>query len=110
MTCTTQDCNNVQCYVCSESCDYSHFNDLTRGGKKGNCPLFDNVVDRHKSDVSKAEKAARAKFLQEQPDLASDLPEVRAPKMNGERVRQPEDLISPALWGILSRQGYIQHF
>lgn len=45
MTCTK--CRNVQCYVCSESCSYQHFDDSRRGGKVGNCPLFDDVGVRH---------------------------------------------------------------
>ncbi|KAH6950995.1 hypothetical protein BKA56DRAFT_438290, partial [Ilyonectria sp. MPI-CAGE-AT-0026] len=27
MTCSVQECRNVQCYVCPENCDYSHFDD-----------------------------------------------------------------------------------
>jgi hypothetical protein len=72
MTCTRQGCRNVQCYVCSKSCDYRHFNDESRGGTKGNCPLFDNVEERHENDIKEAEKAARKKVLEENPDLAPD--------------------------------------
>ncbi|KAG9246206.1 ring finger protein [Calycina marina] len=36
-------CNKMTCSTpaCSESCGYDHFNDTRRGGKEGNCPLFD---------------------------------------------------------------------
>lgn len=71
MTCTRGGCRNVQCYVCSKSCDYSHFDDATRGGKKGNCPLFDSVEQRHEEDVTAAEEEARKKIAQENPALDS---------------------------------------
>ncbi|KAM0220111.1 hypothetical protein ACHAQI_000567 [Fusarium lateritium] len=72
MTCTRQGCRNVQCYVCSKSCDYKHFNDESRGGAKGNCPLFDSVEERHENDIKEAERAARKKVLEENPDLTPD--------------------------------------
>ncbi|ENH69046.1 hypothetical protein FOC1_g10010221 [Fusarium oxysporum f. sp. cubense race 1] len=34
MTCTRKGCGNVQCYVCSKSCDYDHFNDERRAKQK----------------------------------------------------------------------------
>ncbi|KAK2022648.1 RING finger protein [Colletotrichum zoysiae] len=67
MTCTAANCRNIQCYVCSKSCnDYSHFNDGGRGGKVGNCPLFDDVDINvlHKSQVKAAEDKARLKVLE----------------------------------------------
>ncbi|KAF4967919.1 hypothetical protein FSARC_4612 [Fusarium sarcochroum] len=73
MTCTRKGCRNVQCYVCSKSCDYQHFNDVHRGGKKGNCPLFESVEERHENEVKEAEKAAKKKVLEENPDLEADL-------------------------------------
>ncbi|KAF5678803.1 hypothetical protein FHETE_1044 [Fusarium heterosporum] len=73
MTCTRQGCRNVQCYVCSKSCDYKHFNDVNRGGKEGNCPLFDSVEERHENDIRGAEEAARKKILDANPDLEPDL-------------------------------------
>jgi E3 ubiquitin-protein ligase RNF216 len=65
---------NVQCYVCSASCDYTHFNDTNRGGKAGNCPLFDQgTVDlRHDQEVRAAEEAARKKVVQEDGTLTED--------------------------------------
>lgn len=51
MICTK--CSNIQCYICSKSCDYQHFNDSSRGGKAGNCPLFDgdNGVEQRHEEV-----------------------------------------------------------
>ncbi|KAL2267282.1 hypothetical protein VTJ83DRAFT_4559 [Remersonia thermophila] len=67
MRCTRSGCKNTQCYVCSESCDYSHFDDPSRGGKPGNCPLFDNVEDRHRDEVRRAEEEARKKVIESNP-------------------------------------------
>ncbi|RBQ66832.1 hypothetical protein FVER14953_06240 [Fusarium verticillioides] len=71
MTCTRKGCGNVQCYVCSKSCDYNHFNDESRGGKQGNCPLFESSEERHENEVNAAEKAAKQKLLEENPELAA---------------------------------------
>ncbi len=73
MTCTRGGCRNVQCYVCSKSCDYAHFDDSARGGKAGNCPLFDSVEKRHEEDVHAAEEEARKKVAEENPAVDSDL-------------------------------------
>lgn len=59
MTCTRTGCQNVQCYVCSQPCNYSHFNDASLGGKEGNCHLYDDVKDRHARETREAENAAR---------------------------------------------------
>lgn len=70
--CTRPGCGNLQCYVCSTSCGYEHFNDLTRGGKVGNCPLFDDVngvEGRHEDEVKRAEKLALEKIMADHPDL-----------------------------------------
>ncbi|CAM1511701.1 Fc.00g092140.m01.CDS01 [Cosmosporella sp. VM-42] len=69
MTCTLPGCRNVQCYVCSQSCGYDHFNDPNRGGKQGNCPLFDNSEIRHADEIREAEEKARAKAIEENPGL-----------------------------------------
>lgn len=76
MTCTRGGCYNVQCYVCSKSCDYRHFDDSTRGGKKGNCPLFDSVEQRHQSEVRAAEELARQQAAEQNPELAAELLEI----------------------------------
>lgn len=72
MTCTRNGCRNVQCYVCSESCDYNHFNDVSRGGEKGNCPLFESVHKRHDEEVQTAEKEALAKVLADHPEYTEE--------------------------------------
>ncbi|RFU32068.1 hypothetical protein B7463_g4246, partial [Scytalidium lignicola] len=68
MTCTRNGCYNIQCYVCHKSCTYDHFNDPGRGGKPGNCPLFENVEDRHNSEVKKAEREALKKVQEAHPE------------------------------------------
>ncbi|TGO71752.1 hypothetical protein BELL_0535g00010 [Botrytis elliptica] len=72
MTCTRNGCYNVQCYVCSKSCNYDHFNDVRRGGKEGNCPLFESVEERHNDEVKKAEKEALAKVRAEHPEYSEE--------------------------------------
>lgn len=88
MTCTK--CRNIQCYVCSKSCDYSHFNDASRGGKTGNCPLFDDgygVEKRHQEEVRAAEELARKKALEMHPEVQADLLEFRL----SEKVKKDEE-------------------
>jgi len=72
MTCTRSGCYNVQCYVCSKSCSYDHFNDRSRGGKPGNCPLFESVEERHQEEVKKAEKEALEKVRAEHPEYTEE--------------------------------------
>ncbi|KAF5872764.1 putative ring finger protein [Botrytis fragariae] len=72
MTCTRNGCYNVQCYVCSKSCNYDHFNDVRRGGKEGNCPLFESVEERHNDEVKKAEKEALDKVRAEHPEYSEE--------------------------------------
>ncbi|KAG4431417.1 hypothetical protein IFR05_013098 [Cadophora sp. M221] len=72
MTCTRNGCRNIQCYVCSKSCDYNHFNDPSRGGKAGNCPLFESVEQRHDEEVKKAEKEALEKVLADHPEYSEE--------------------------------------
>ncbi|KAH6673991.1 hypothetical protein F5X68DRAFT_41181 [Plectosphaerella plurivora] len=69
MTCTRAACGNVQCYVCSKSCAYDHFDDVNRGGKKGNCPLFDDLEKRHEEEVEKAREVAQKKLAAEEPNI-----------------------------------------
>lgn len=82
MTCTRAGCKNIQCYVCSKSCDYSHFNDLARGGKEGNCPLFDKdgVEARHDNEVQAAEVKARLKVMGDNPRISEELLKFDTPK------------------------------
>jgi TRIAD3 protein (E3 ubiquitin-protein ligase RNF216) len=72
MTCTRSGCFNVQCYICSKSCNYDHFNDTRRGGKTGNCPLFENVEARHDNEVKRAEKEAVDKVRAEHPEYTEE--------------------------------------
>ncbi|KAK2056008.1 hypothetical protein LY76DRAFT_169613 [Colletotrichum caudatum] len=92
MTCTAANCRNIQCYVCSKSCnDYSHFNDGGRGGKVGNCPLFDNVDINvlHKSQVKAAEDKARLKVLESNCGVDKDLLEFNESEHKPRRLRNP---------------------
>ena len=72
MTCTRPGCHNIQCYVCSKSCGYDHFNDVSRGGKPENCPLFENAEVRHDQEVKSAEKAAMEKVRADHPEYTED--------------------------------------
>jgi len=72
MTCTRNGCFNVQCYICSKSCNYDHFNDPQRGGRVGNCPLFESTQQRHDDDVRKAEKDALERIRAEHPEYSEE--------------------------------------
>lgn len=87
MTCTQSGCRNVQCYVCHKSCDYTHFNDLKRGGKEGNCPLFDSVEERHKDEVRRAEEKARKQAREEHPDVNAELFDIKV----SDKVKKDEE-------------------
>ncbi|KAK2004359.1 hypothetical protein LX36DRAFT_623317 [Colletotrichum falcatum] len=89
MTCTAANCRNIQCYVCSKSCDYNHFDDESRGGKSGNCPLFDNVDVRHNSEVKAAEEKARQKLLENNRDVDQDLLKFDLPEDKPREPRKP---------------------
>ncbi|KAF3936306.1 hypothetical protein ABW19_dt0208411 [Dactylella cylindrospora] len=66
-------CSTINCYLCQQVIkDYKHFNDTTRGGKAGNCPLFDNTDERHHNEVQQAELAAIAKIRTENPDITEE--------------------------------------
>lgn len=82
-------CRNLQCYICSESCDYAHFNDERRGGKEGNCPLFDKegIEARHFEEVQNAETAARNRVLQENTAIDAALLEFKTSK----KVQEDEE-------------------
>ncbi|KAK0636666.1 hypothetical protein B0T17DRAFT_86791 [Bombardia bombarda] len=84
MMCTRNGCRNIQCYVCSKSCDYSHFDDSLRGGKKGNCPLFESVDKRHEEDVRAAEEKARKEVVEENPNVDVSMLDINF----SERVRE----------------------
>ncbi|KAI1203855.1 hypothetical protein F5X97DRAFT_3602 [Nemania serpens] len=68
-------CGTVQCDVCRKTIiDYTHFNDPNRGGKVGQCPLFDESEGRHQAEVSTAEVQTRKKVVEENPDLVRTFP------------------------------------
>ncbi|KAJ8123557.1 hypothetical protein O1611_g9559 [Lasiodiplodia mahajangana] len=63
-------CGTLHCDVCRKTIqDYSHFNDLKRGGKAGQCPLFDESQRRYETEVSSAEAQMRKKVVEENPDV-----------------------------------------
>nr|POE82674.1 isoform 2 of e3 ubiquitin-protein ligase [Quercus suber] len=74
MTCPS--CSNLQCYVCSATLkNYDHF-ESGRPREQTNakaatkkCPLFDNVEERHSNEVKEAEAVAKAKIMEEIPDI-----------------------------------------
>ena len=72
MTCSRPGCRNIQCYVCSKSCGYEHFDDRSRGGKAGNCPLFESVEKRHEKEVREAEQMAVARIRAEHPEYTEE--------------------------------------
>lgn len=86
MTCSRPGCANVQCYVCHKSCGYSHFDDTSRGGKAGNCPLFESVEKRHEDEVRAAEEEARKKVAEENPEVEADVLEIKV----SEKVKDDE--------------------
>ncbi|KAK7958339.1 ring finger domain-containing protein [Apiospora saccharicola] len=68
ITCTR--CRTIQCYVCRQTVKgYDHFNDATRGGKEGQCPLFDATEERHEAEVQRAQEEMRKKVADENPNL-----------------------------------------
>ncbi|KAI0966272.1 hypothetical protein F4678DRAFT_297484 [Xylaria arbuscula] len=63
-------CGTLQCDVCRKTIlDYSHFNDIKRGGKMGQCPLFDASEERYQKEVTGAELEMRQKVVEKNPDL-----------------------------------------
>ncbi|KAI1336936.1 hypothetical protein F5Y15DRAFT_191612 [Xylariaceae sp. FL0016] len=67
---TCSKCRTIQCDVCRQTVsDYSHFNDTNRGGKEGQCPLFDSSEERHQNEVRQAEEDTRKKVIEENPQV-----------------------------------------
>ncbi|KAK6352753.1 hypothetical protein TWF696_004755 [Orbilia brochopaga] len=86
-------CSATNCYLCSKVIkDYKHFNDPNRGGKAGNCLLFDNTDERHHNEVQAAEQAAINKIRAENPDISEEEMRIRLSKvvLDGERQRIEE--------------------
>ncbi|KAG0134298.1 hypothetical protein HOY82DRAFT_481477 [Tuber indicum] len=81
-------CNTLQCYICSQTIkNYDHFNDPARGGKIGNCPLFDNTEERHHDEVETAAKKAMEMLRVEHPELDDEDLKIEL----SERVRKEEE-------------------
>jgi len=99
MTCSTKGCGNIQCYVCSKDCsNYGHFNDASRGGKEGQCPLFDSpgsLDKRHEEEVKAAELKARAQVIQENPEIPPEAFQFRF--ANGVAGREALPIVPPAM-------------
>lgn len=100
MTCPS--CQNVQCYVCSETLKgYEHFDQppgvRARGGG-AKCPLYDNLEQRHEREVKEAEDATRAEIVANNPDVRPEDLEIKMSdavnKATEQRIRQagPEGL------------------
>ncbi|EPS40224.1 hypothetical protein H072_5994 [Dactylellina haptotyla CBS 200.50] len=86
-------CSAMNCYLCSKVIkDYKHFNDATRGGKAGNCLLFDNTDERHRNEVQAAEEAAIAKIRAENPEISEEEMRIQLSQVviDGERQRIEE--------------------
>ncbi|KAI1462140.1 hypothetical protein F4805DRAFT_195364 [Annulohypoxylon moriforme] len=67
-------CRTLQCYVCRQTIvSYNHFNDTSRGGQEGRCPLYDQTEQRHEEEIRRAEEATRKKVEKENPGLVSRL-------------------------------------
>ncbi|TLD13744.1 uncharacterized protein PgNI_03796 [Pyricularia grisea] len=90
MTCTKPSCGNVQCYICHKSCQYDHFDRRNYGGKPGNCPLFDqNIEKRHEDEVSAAEQVALQAAMAANPQLDSDSLKIKFPSQSeGEEMKR----------------------
>ncbi|KAK3352701.1 hypothetical protein B0T25DRAFT_454088 [Lasiosphaeria hispida] len=98
MTCTRPGCRNIQCYVCSQSCEYSHFDDAGRGGKNGNCPLFDSVEERHEAEVKEAEDKARKLVAEQNPDISPDMFQIAfSDKVKADEQRRKNDNPGPRM-------------
>jgi len=97
MTCPS--CNNLQCYVCSESLkDYNHFDRRPQGGPSpgGKCPLYDNVEERHEREVKAAEEAAKAEVVASNPDVSLDDLEIKVSDAVKQASEQRRRAVGPA--------------
>ncbi|KAK7417329.1 hypothetical protein QQX98_004606 [Neonectria punicea] len=97
MRCTRRGCGNTQCYVCSKSCDYAHFNDPARGGQEGNCPLFDVTENRHLEEVKNAEAEALKRVAEKNPDVNPELLVIKMSdkvKEDDEKRRQNDPFVN----------------
>ncbi|KAI1409196.1 hypothetical protein F5Y13DRAFT_96534 [Hypoxylon sp. FL1857] len=80
-------CGTMHCYVCRKTItDYKHFNDVSRGGKTGRCPLYDSTEERHQQEVQRAEEETRQKVARDNPEVAADALKIKV----SEGVQQDE--------------------
>ncbi|KAK3949096.1 hypothetical protein QBC32DRAFT_220507 [Pseudoneurospora amorphoporcata] len=89
MTCPR--CRAMQCYVCRQPCDYSHFDDVNRGGKKGNCPLFEkqSLDEIHDKEAREAEERERKKLLEADPSINAQELEIKFDEKLFPKRQQP---------------------
>ncbi|KAJ3454232.1 hypothetical protein MRS44_018126 [Fusarium solani] len=59
MTCPSERCNVVQCYICSDVCDYSHFDPSPDRREPDKCPLYDDTKARHQREIDLTEQSLR---------------------------------------------------
>ncbi|KAI1853118.1 hypothetical protein JX265_011399 [Neoarthrinium moseri] len=106
-------CSTIQCYVCRQTVkDYSHFNDQNRGGKQGQCPLFDSTEARHQEEAQRAENATRDRVARENPEMDNEALKLkmsarveedeRKRKEQGERQRARVHFAPPAFFQALN--------
>ncbi|KAK9422820.1 hypothetical protein SUNI508_00683 [Seiridium unicorne] len=53
------------------------YNAMNRGGKDGQCPLFDQTEVRHQDEVRRAEEASRSQVVKDNPELNADILKLR---------------------------------
>ncbi|KAI0482209.1 hypothetical protein GGR56DRAFT_619038 [Xylariaceae sp. FL0804] len=80
ITCTK--CGITHCDVCRQPVTngYAHFNDATRGGKNGQCALFDRTEERYQNEVRHAEEEARKRVAESNPQLDADQLQIKVSK------------------------------
>jgi len=105
---------SVNSYVCSRTVKgYEHFNDKARGGTSGNCPLFDNVEERHEEEIQRAAEGAKERLRAEHPGLDdTDLEihlsdEVKRREQERRLAAQPAHLRNPPNRGAAVNIPYI---
>ncbi|KAL2018220.1 hypothetical protein VTK56DRAFT_1127 [Thermocarpiscus australiensis] len=86
MTCPRAGCFNMQCYVCSKTCDYSHFYG-PHSNDAGKCPLYESIEKRHQEEVQAAEEKARKEVAEENPTVDVELLKFSF----SERVKEDEE-------------------
>lgn len=113
MTCPR--CKAMQCYVCRKPCDYSHFDDVNRGGKRGNCPLFEqqSLDEIHDKEAQEAEERERKKLLEADPSIDAANLEIKFDEKLFSK-RPPPAQVLPARYrqafaGAMARRQVVPH-